>query len=518
MGGRDWGVLGSRGLYYHEIFLCLVIKEKYMPSIICQQFKQGFVVSAGIVPIVLWLNLFIPLATQAIVRGIEPVAVEQISGQQPRLDARVRVARFDVDATPPTGEAMAYERSIRDADLPLRCRGVVLLGAGEPIVLCAIDWIGVANEGHDAFRLAMAEAAGTRPDRVAVHAVHQHDAPFCDFTAERILRDMGVKDFPVFDGDFHREVIKRASAAIRKALPEARPATHWGFGRARVEEVASNRRIMGDDGKVRAVRYSTTREAALQNEPEGVIDPFVTALSFWNEDVPLAVMTAYACHPQSYYHTRVPSPDFPGIARLIRSQDVPEALHVHFNGAGGNVTAGKYNDGSPANRVRLATRLASGMRQAFDSTVKSPLAASDVGWSAAEVLLEPASHLDAQLLAAQIQTPTGPSSSRAIDRLAWLERAGSGHPILVTCLRVGQARMLHLPGELFVEYQLAAQKMRPDLNVLMAAYGDYGPAYIGTAVAYDEGGYEMQQTSSFVGPKVEKQLLDTIRSLLEETQ
>jgi hypothetical protein len=78
--------------------------------------------------------------------------------------------------------------------------------------------------------------------------------------------------------------------------------------------------------------------------------------------------------------------------------------------------------------------------------------------------------------------------------------------------------MLHLPGELFVEYQLAAQKMRPDLNVLMAAYGDYGPAYIGTAVAYDEGGYEMQQTSSFVGPKVEKQLLDTIRSLLEETQ
>lgn len=77
--------------------------------------------------------------------------VEQISGQQPRLDARVRVARFDVDATPPTGEAMAYERAIRDADLPLRCRGVVLLGAGEPIVLCAIDWIGVANEGTTPF-------------------------------------------------------------------------------------------------------------------------------------------------------------------------------------------------------------------------------------------------------------------------------------------------------------------------------------------------------------------------------
>jgi hypothetical protein len=32
-----------------------------------------------------------------------------------------------------------------------------------------------------------------------------------------------------------------------------------------------------------------------------------------------------------------------------------------------------------------------------------------------------------------------------------------------------------MPGELFVEYQLAAKAMRPDLFVTMAAYGDYGP-------------------------------------------
>ena len=41
---------------------------------------------------------------------------------------------------------------------------------------------------------------------------------------------------------------------------------------------------------------------------------------------------------------------------------------------------------------------------------------------------------------------------------------------------VGTVRMLHTPGELFVEYQLAAKAMRPDLHVAMAAYGDYGPA------------------------------------------
>lgn len=45
-----------------------------------------------------------------------------------------------------------------------------------------------------------------------------------------------------------------------------------------------------------------------------------------------------------------------------------------------------------------------------------------------------------------------------------------------------------MPGELFVEYQLAAKQMRPDLHIAMAAYGDYTPGYIPTADAYPEGG------------------------------
>ena len=74
--------------------------------------------------------------------------------------------------------------------------------------------------------------------------------------------------------------------------------------------------------------------------------------------------------------------------------------------------------------------------------------------------------------------------------------------------------MLHLPGELFVEYQLAAQKMRPDLFVAMAAYGDYGPGYIGTEIAYSQGGYETSPRASLVAPGVEKVLMDTIGRLL----
>ena len=116
----------------------------------------------------------------------------------------MKIATFDVDATPPVGSMMAYDKVVRQDDLPLRCRGVVLLGAGEPIVLCALDWIGIANEGQDVFKEALAKAAGTSSERVAVHTLHQHDAPDCDFLAERLLKEAGAADAGAIRRDVSR--------------------------------------------------------------------------------------------------------------------------------------------------------------------------------------------------------------------------------------------------------------------------------------------------------------------------
>src|SRR5262245_39183443 len=196
----------------------------------------------------LTLSLVLTLASLSAVRAGD-------SPDKPAPPA-IKVATFDVDATPPIGSAMAYDPVRRLDELTLRCRGVVILGAGTAIVLCAVDWLGIANEGHDHFRESLAAAAGTTRDRVAVHTLHQHDAPGCDFTAERLVRDLGLKGFGRFDGGFHRAVIQRAAHAITGAIASAQPITHYGWGAAPVKEVASNRRILGPDGKVRAVRYT----------------------------------------------------------------------------------------------------------------------------------------------------------------------------------------------------------------------------------------------------------------------
>ena len=58
--------------------------------------------------------------------------------------------------------------------------------------------------------------------------------------------------------------------------------------------------------------------------------------------------------------------------------------------------------------------------------------------------------------------------------------------------------------------------MRPDLHVMMAAYGQYGPGYIGTAAAYPEGGYETGLNVSSVAPEVESVLMGAMRKLLNQ--
>ncbi len=426
----------------------------------------------------------------------------------------LRLATFDVDATPPVGTLLAYDPVARTWDLTLRARGVVLLGADQPIVLCAVDWIGIGNEGYDTFRGCLAEAAGTSPHRVAVHSLHQHDAPDCDFAAERILKQAGLQPLN-YDGDFPRLVLARLRQAIRDNLPHAQPVTHLGLGEATVDRVASNRRILGPDGKVRATRFTACKDPDLQAEPEGTIDPVLSMVSLWNTNQPLAVLTYYAVHPQSYYRTGVPNPDFPGIARFLQQLAVPGPLHLHFNGAGGNLGAGKYNDGSPTNRFTLAQRLADAMGRAWEATRREPLAPADVSWTVAPVVLPPAPHLQEAELRARLQGKDAAFFlSGGAAKLAWLERARRAQPIDLTCLGLNQARILHLPGELFVEYQLAAKAMRPQAFTALAAYGDYGPGYIGTAIAYEQGGYETSPQASNVSPAAESVLLHALRQLL----
>ncbi len=423
----------------------------------------------------------------------------------------LKVSTFDVDATPPEGSWLAYDSLLNTWDLGLRAKGIVLTGAGNPIVLCVVDWIGIANEAHDAFREGLAKAAGTTIDRVAVHTLHQHDAPTSDFGAEQFLKKEGLKLYG-FESSFQKEVIRRLGLAVKNALPKAQVVTHVGLGKALVDSLASNRRIIGDDGKIMFSRTSATRDPKIRNIPDGLIDPEVSIISLWNNNKPVVLMSYYATHPQSYYRTGISNPDIPGVARFLRQLAIPDALSLHFNGASGNITVGKYNDGTHINRYILAQRLEDGMRKAWAATTKSSVTAADVQWKVVPVKLPAKSNLDSikYLLHTQPSTFLANNTSKYV----WNQRVKAGRQIDFSSLVIGKAHIVHLPGEPFIEFQLAAKKMRPDLFVTVAGYGDYAPGYICTAEAYKEGGYEPGMASA-VTADAEKVMMYAIRKLLQ---
>ena len=429
----------------------------------------------------------------------------------------LQVGVFDIDVSPPVGSPLAYDPCDSVA-MSLRASGIVIVGAESPIVLCSVDWIGIANSAHTQWRSALAKATGTTIDRVTVHTIHQHDAPFCDFSANDILAERGVGGI-LFDVKFAQHAIARIATAARQAASSPVTISHVGVGQATVEKVASNRRIVGLDGKVRATRYTACRDPELRLEPEGTIDPRLKSISFWKDETPVAVLTYYATHPQSYYRRGVANPDFPGMARFLRQVTLNGVPHVHFNGAGGNIGAGKYNDGSERNRQLLATRMADAMADAFDKTERTPVAASDVHWTSTEIAIPPAPHLSEPGLLKILDDTSETAVNRGIaaTNLAWLRRCGNGSKLSVTCLDLGPARIVHLPGEAVVEYQLFAQQISPDRFTAVAAYGDYGTGYICLEEHYREGGYEASQRASRVSPQTEPILKAAIREVLAES-
>ena len=441
------------------------------------------------------------LATLATARGDDTTAL--------------RLAVFSAEVTVPLGHGMmgGAWRSTRIAD-PLEANGVVLLGNDKPIVLVSVDWCEIRNDAYARWQEALAEAAGTESQRVLVTTVHQHDAPVADLAAEELLRRRHAAG-TVCDPSFHERAVRTVAEALRKSLASARPVTHVGTGQAKVERVASNRRYVTPKGAVRFDRTSSTRLPAAIAADEGLVDPWLKTLSFWHDDTPLAAVSFYAVHPMSYYGGGEVSADFPGMARRKRQRELPSVKQIYCSGASGNVTAGKYNDGARENRAVLANRLTEAMSAAWTSTRRTP--ARQVTFRALPLRLEP--RADAGFTAADLQrrlaTEDKPfGQCLAAMGLSWRHRVTANQPIMVPTVDFGFAAILLLPGESYVEFQLAAQKMRPDTFVCVAGYGDGATGYIPTEQHWKERDPNLGDWC-WVAPGAEQRLLTTIRQALE---
>lgn len=432
---------------------------------------------------------------------------------QPAPAPAVRAAAFACDVTPPPGHPLCggWIKPLESVDDPLLAKGVVLSDGQTRYVLCAVDWCLLQTAAHELFVRKLAAAAEIPESQVAVHTVHQHNAPLADARAQELL-DTSPAAPPHLDLKFLAEVTDRVAAAVKEARGRLQPVTHVGFGKGKVEQYASNRRVRLADGRIHP-RSSSGKDRALQTAPEGLIDPWLRTVTLFNGDQPLARLHYYASHPMSFYGDGRATSDTAGLARrqLEQEEGVPQ---IYFTGCGGNVAAGKYNDGSSQARAALTGRLYTGMKQAIAATQRRPVTGLEWKTSAIEFVprAEPA------WSEAVARRELGDTNAAVVVRikaalhLAWLERLKRNPRVTVSRLSLGPVTLLHLPGEAFVEYQLYAHSLRPDAFLAVAAYGESGPGYICCDDALTEGGYE--PTLSRVGPPTEFRLKAAIAELL----
>ncbi len=424
-------------------------------------------------------------------------------------DTTPQVATFRSDVTIPLGHIL-YGKPLATIETPLLAKGIVLDDGRRRYVLCAVDWCGLCNSSHALFRRKIADAAGTDVARVAVHCVHQHTAPYVNGDAQQLLNKQ--KNGPqITDLKFLDEVTDRLSAAVKKSLDNLQPFDSIGTGEAKVDRVASSRRIITEDGKFHRRMSNTKGRPELRELPEGYIDPMLKTITLARGDKPLVRLHYYATHPQSFYRDGRACYDVPGFARE-RLEKKENVFQIYFTGCAGDIAMGKYNDRSRQARSELTDRLFAGMEASVASTRLAPV--RRIEWRTVPLSLPVRT-------GGEFAVDYNRARMKDIKLKPAMRGYAAGRVVMAkkgTCqldlglLEINNVRILHLPGEAMIEFQLFAQKVKPKDFVAVAAYGDLGPGYICTERAFDEGGYE--PTASRVVPQSEELLKAAIRKVL----
>lgn len=417
----------------------------------------------------------------------------------PSAEGAVSVGTGVVDVTPAHPVSMsgfavrtAMSEGVHDR---LYARAMAMTGPhGEPLVMVAIDAIGVDAAITRRVRRALWRRYGLTAERVAVVATHTHGGP-------SLLEEchLGRVDPTVREG-----VVSGAIEACSAALQTLEP-VELRWGRSVVPGLARNRRVA-----------------------HGPVDPNLHILWATRGGTVRAILCTFALHPvvlgpDNLLLTR----DFPGYLVDGLTSSYPEAVVLFANGCAGQVNHG--------HRAEASMALAPSPTRTFDAAAKigsrlAEAAASVIaeGGSSARALgaftttrqrvwlpfgsVDAAAGGDATTLAeawrSELVDPGTPPERQAMlaELVEWAGRwMPSGEPSRkngrwseVQSFQVGDQTIVFLPGEPFVETGLALASLA-DPHLLTIGYANDAAGYIPTDDAIGQGGYEVESAYRFYG-------------------
>ncbi|NLW49900.1 MAG: hypothetical protein GXY85_03535 [Candidatus Brocadiaceae bacterium] len=369
--------------------------------------------------------------------------------------------------TPPLGIRMAGYASrtegANDVHDDLFVNAVVIEAGNERVALLTYDVCLLSLDHADAFKAAIREATGLEPDRVLLNTSHTHAGPA-----------VGRHEPDEMQEAYRAEMVRQSVRALRVALADASPA-RFSVGNAPLD-IGVNRRELREDGQI-----------ILGENPEGPTLHEVDVWRFAREHRPDVVLFSVPLHGTTLGEWNL-SLSGEWMARAVERLEcrTPGARYVFLQGCGANQNP--YSTHRP------------GMRGTFGEMEQH---ARD----ACSAVLEALSHVrDLEPLPLRVVNSTADLPPK--------EKGEEARRLRLQGVRVGEAMLVALSAEVFVEYALFGREASPAEATLILGYSNGNIGYLPTAAVYPEGGYEIRTTR--VGPRAEKVTQRAMQAVFRE--
>jgi len=439
----------------------------------------------------------------------------------------LKIGAAEIDITPPlgthlAGAAMGERRPARSILDPLFARAAVFAAGDRQVAVVALDTIAITRAHTDRIRDG-ARRLGFEPDAVLVHALQNHSAPSVgglmldpDYPLERSPE---LEYLDGTDGAYSRRVADAAVAAIEQASRTLQPA-QVGAGRAVRDDLAFNRRAITRGGQVRMPWFYSGAQKPLGPTDicylEGPADPEVGVWAARTDasDLPLTLLH-FTCHPVNLFATdhHVVSADWPGAwAAALRARRGARTVPLVLNGCCGNINPWPAftPDFRPDHR-RMGDALAETADRVLRQLRFAPTDRLD--WRTVRLGLDyrdiPAARLaevnriltDHPAPQWQDQPPHAVDPTwflAASTRSAELvRRRWPKFPYEIQVFRIGDTAIVSLPGEPFVEGQLAIKTGSPAAHTFVAHMTTQYVGYVPTREACARAGHESNDLHTY---------------------
>ncbi len=427
---------------------------------------------------------------------------------------------YEKEITPPLGVNMPGYFGIRRSEGVrdrLYAKSVAFgMEGADDVIIIVVDAVSTTDEMFEKVADRVVELTGVKKNNVMLSATHTHMGP----------------DIPGRKGEFHTDDNEYFDVMLRLiadtgVLAWQRKAPVTVKHNSSVEKgLGFNRNYWMKDGSIR------TNPGYLNpniDRPFGPVDDQFTTLFFFNEEnKPVGVISNFACHHDSIGGAwgKLFSSDFSGIvAKNLKKEFGNEFVSVYVSGCCGNVNhIDVTTDGKREypRYIDIGNALTKAALEQFKTaeplkvdTLKCEKNLIDIKRrEIPKEEVEEAQYLYDTMpiegLSYNINKPESKEYKRArATSIINISKLPDPLPTSVQAVRLGDAMIFGLPGEVYSEYGIAIKEGSPvKVNLISTLSNGTAVCYIPVPEAHGTTIYEAQKTSAYLVPEAGQMLVD----------